>query len=114
VAEDDSKLLSPESSPVLTKAQGERKGRELSLKAKADDNENIILTWNVAGNKAVEKVIIYKSINDGQLQLAGSAYGNSFTDKISIDFGTVAKYRIKAIYKDGTSSDFSKEVKVVF
>lgn len=113
-AEDDSKLLSPMSSPVQAKAHGEIKVQELFLKAKTNSNEEVILSWTVGNKKAVEKVIIYKSINDGQLQPAGSTSESSFTDRIFIDFGTIVKYRIKAIYKDGTSSDFSKEVKVVF
>ncbi|MDR1975164.1 MAG: hypothetical protein LBQ31_10935 [Bacteroidales bacterium] len=111
-AEDDSKLRSSKSSPMSAKAQGEKKEQEVILKAKAD-GEQVVLTWTVNSKKKVDKILIYKAINDGSLRLLSNTAEDIFNDKM-IDFDSTVKYVIKVIYADGTSSDFSKEVKVKF
>ncbi|MDR0763025.1 MAG: hypothetical protein LBF01_00825 [Bacteroidales bacterium] len=110
VAEDDSKLRSPYSSSMSIKIQDEKKRQEITLKAKREE-EQVRLTWVTDSKRKVEKVFIYKATNDGQLRLLSNTSENSFTDRAA-DFGDVVRYRVKAIYTDGTSSDFSKEVKV--
>ncbi|MDR1739161.1 MAG: hypothetical protein LBR45_00180 [Bacteroidales bacterium] len=109
-AEDDSKLLSAYSPPVSVKAFGEKKGQELILKVNAEQ-DSVVLSWVVGNNKTVEKILVYKAVEDGALRLLGGTSQNNFIDK-SVKFGTTVRYRIKAEYTDGTSSDFSKEVKV--
>ncbi|MDR2556085.1 MAG: hypothetical protein LBC49_00025 [Bacteroidales bacterium] len=110
VAEDDSKLRSSFSSSASIEIQGEKKGQEIILKAKKEAEE-VQLTWAIESKKKVEKILIYKAANDGPLRLFGNTSEDSFTDKAA-DFSDVVRYRIKAVYTDGTGSDFSKEVKV--
>ena len=108
VAEDDSQLLSPLSSPVLVKALGEK--QEVMLKAKAN-SETITLTWTVDAKRNIEKVLIYRAINENPLRLLTNTTESSFTDRESA-FGKTFKYRIKVMYEDGTTSDFSNEAKI--
>jgi fibronectin type 3 domain-containing protein len=110
IAEDDSKLRSPYSSAVSIRIQDEKKLQEITLKAKRE-TEKVLLTWVVDSRRKVERMLIYKAVNNGQLRLFNSTSENNFTDNIT-DFGESVRYRVKAMYTDGTSSDFSKEVKI--
>ena len=110
VAEDDSNLRSALSSPIQAKAQGEEQSRQLKLKAKSD-GETITLTWTIDTKRKIERILIYKAMGEEPLRIFTNTTANTFTDTESA-FGKTLTYRIKAVYEDETTSDFSNEVKV--
>lgn len=82
---------------------------QFNLKSKIDREEHeITLIWEQP-KKAVKKYIIYKSSENQPLHIV--AYLNSdlnyFSDS-NLTINTIYKYRIRAEFKDGTSSTFSK------
>jgi hypothetical protein len=106
-AEDDSGFRSFSSSPMYGKALNEKSAERITLKAKAG-NDEITLTWNIDTQKEIERVLIYKSIDGEPLRLHGNSTESSYIDR-NLGFGKSIKYRIRVVYKDGTTSDFSNE-----
>jgi fibronectin type 3 domain-containing protein len=109
VAEDDSGLRSAFSAPVPVKAFGQQQANTLMLKAKVA-GESVTLTWTVNTKNGIEKILIYKSEGENPLRLLTNTAGDSFTDT-AIGFNKTLRYRIKAVYADGSVSDFSNEAK---
>jgi fibronectin type 3 domain-containing protein len=107
-AEDDSKLLSPPSRPVLQKAPGEI-AEKIQLK-KREKEDSIQLSWTVKSKKKVARILIYKATGDNPLQLYTNTTEDTFTDALPAP-GTTVKYRIKAVYVDESASGLSNEVK---
>jgi fibronectin type 3 domain-containing protein len=106
-AEDDSGLFSEPSSPVLQKAPGEI-AEQIVLKKQSVPRE-IILTWTIKSPQKTERILIYKADGNDPLRLYKHSTENSFTDS-DISPEKTYKYRIKAIYDDGSSSELSNEV----
>ncbi|MDR0687394.1 MAG: hypothetical protein LBF55_01750 [Prevotellaceae bacterium] len=105
-AEDDSGLLSAPSAPVQKKAPGEIS--EAIVLRKREVSGQIQLTWTIRSPKKVEKVLIYKAAGNAPLRLYGNTTESSFTDEPSLE--QMLRYRIKALYEDGQSSELSNEV----
>jgi len=108
-AEDDSGLFSEPSSPVLQKAPGEI-AEQIILKKK-DESNLIVLSWTVKSKKKVERVQIYKAIDNEPMKLLGNSTENSYTDN-EIGYEKTYRYRIKVMYEDGVFSELSNEVTV--
>ncbi|MDR1527831.1 MAG: hypothetical protein LBS46_09240 [Dysgonamonadaceae bacterium] len=106
-AEDDSGWYSPFSSPVLKKAPGEPV-EQIVLK-KQENPDKIRLSWTIQSKKKVERVLIYKAINDAPIRLLEYSMGNDYTDT-EMALEKTYRYRIKAVYEDGSSSELSNEV----
>jgi fibronectin type 3 domain-containing protein len=81
------------------------------LLKKREHSDRIILQWEIKSKKDVERVLIYKATGDAALQLYNNSTENSYTDEEILPDKTY-RYRIKAIYVDGTSSALSNEVTV--
>jgi fibronectin type 3 domain-containing protein len=108
-AEDDSGLYSAPSSPVQKKAPGEM-AEQIVLK-KQETLGKVTLNWTVKSKKKVERMLIYKAVNEEPLQLHGNSTESSYTDTETALEKTF-RYRVKAQYNDGTSSELSNEVVV--
>jgi fibronectin type 3 domain-containing protein len=111
LAEDDSGLHSVSSAPIFAKALGEKLAEQITLKAKLIENnteKKIVLTWTINAKKKIEYILIYKAEGDTPMRLYGNSNENNFTDK-NILFGKDVKYRVKVVFDDGTTSNFSKE-----
>jgi fibronectin type 3 domain-containing protein len=109
-AEDQSGLYSTPSSPVQRKALGGLVEQVL-LKKKQQLANRVVLIWDIKSEKKVERVLVYKAYGDADLQLYGNATESTYTDENLLP-ETTARYSIKAIYVDGTSSALSNEVVV--
>lgn len=108
-AEDNSQLYSAPSPPVQQKALGGLV--EQVLLKKREHPDRVVLHWEIKSKKTVERVLIYKAADDAALQLYNNATENSYTDD-TISPDNTYRYRIKAVYVDGTSSALSNEVTV--
>jgi fibronectin type 3 domain-containing protein len=108
-AEDDSGLYSVPSSPVQKKAPGEI-AEQIVLK-KQEYLGEVRLTWTVKSKKKVARILIYKALDDASLQSYDSSTENSYTDK-ELATEKTFRYRIKALYEDGSSSGLSNEIVV--
>jgi fibronectin type 3 domain-containing protein len=106
-AEDESGLYSPFSAPFLKKAPGGQV-ENIVLK-KQEIADKVILNWTIQSRKRVEKILIYKAINDAPIQLSDHSTGDNYTDT-DIVVGKIYRYRIKAVYEDGSSSGLSNEI----
>ncbi|MDR0619518.1 MAG: hypothetical protein LBG17_06430 [Bacteroidales bacterium] len=112
-AQDESGLYSTPSAPLPGMAQGNKALEQIILKARSienDEKRDIVLTWTITAEKKIERILIYKSDNNTQMHLLGSSTENSYTDR-NIKFDDNVKYRIRAVFDNGTMSDFSKEIK---
>jgi len=108
-AEDDSGLFSEPSQPVLQKAPGEI-AEQIVLKKKEGENQ-VVLTWTIKSKKEVERVLIYKAIDNTPMKLLGNSTENTYTDN-EIGYEKIYRYRIKVMYVDGVFSELSNEVTV--
>jgi fibronectin type 3 domain-containing protein len=116
VSVDDSKLESKPSRPVQARKldSKERAPIEKLTATKNTENKQIILSWKYPENTQVEKFIIYKGkgeANVSQLSFVGAGI-RTYTDEADLKVGNLYRYRIKAVYKDGTESMISEAVKV--
>jgi hypothetical protein len=81
------------------------------LKAKAN-KDGVLLDWTSTADKKIEKILVYKSINNEPMRLYQQVSGSHFVDTATAnEFGITVKYRIKAVYEDGSTSNFSNEAK---
>ncbi len=71
--------------------------------------DKIKLTWEIKSDKEVQRVIVYRAVGNDHLHVYGNSEEDSFTDK-KISLEKTYKYAIKAIYKDGSSSQLSKTI----
>jgi len=116
VSVDDSKLESKPSSPIQARKldSKERAAVEKFAATKNTENKQIILSWKYPENTQVEKFILYKGkgeANVSQLSFVGASI-RTYTDEADLKVGNLYRYRIKAVYKDGTESQISEAVKV--
>lgn len=109
VAEDDSKNQSPPSNFGYFKVEsGITEGIKLKKKVLTDE---IMLTWTVKTDKQVEKILVYRSVNDGPMRLYGNTDTDSFSDK-KLSPEKTYNYSVKAVYTDGSSSVMSNYITV--
>jgi fibronectin type 3 domain-containing protein len=108
-AEDNSQLYSASSTPVQQKALGGLV--EQVLLKKREHSGRIVLHWEIKSKKDVARVLVYKAADGAALQLYNNATENTYTDDNLFPDKTY-RYRIKAVYVDGTSSALSNEVTV--
>ena len=116
VSVDDSKLESKPSRPVQARKldSKEREPIKQLTATKNTENKQVILSWKYPENTQVEKFIIYKGkgeANVSQLSFVGAST-RTYTDEADLKVGNLYRYRIKAVYKDGTESQISEAVKV--
>ncbi|RPH29514.1 MAG: hypothetical protein EHM93_17215 [Bacteroidales bacterium] len=106
-AEDESGLKS-NSKTMACKTAGIKEVIKLS---KREETGKVKLTWDIKSDKKVIKVLIYRKVGEEQLQLYDNSITDSYIDtKLSPE--KTYEYRIKAIYEDEGSSEFSNTVKV--
>ncbi len=109
VAEDESGLISPPSNYGYFKAPSDFV-ESIKLKKRAY-TDRIKLIWSIKAEKSVERILVYRSVNDGPLRLYNNSKENEFMDnKLSPE--KTYKYSIKAVYTDGTKSPMSNSVVV--
>jgi hypothetical protein len=107
IAEDDSKLQSPPSNLGYFKVEsGITEAVKLKKRVFTD---KVKLTWSVKSDKQVERILVYRRVNDGNMRLYGNSVEQSFTDKRLSPEKTYS-YTIKAIYTDGSSSVLSNTI----
>ncbi|RLD82825.1 MAG: hypothetical protein DRJ10_04625, partial [Bacteroidetes bacterium] len=73
-------------------------------------NKQVKLVWDYPHGD-VKNYLIYRALNDNRIAYYKiiQADNNKFTDD-DVQINTLYKYRIKAIYTDGSESKFSKEI----
>ncbi len=107
IAEDDSKLKSPPSNQGYFKVKSNIvEGIKLKKRVFTD---KVKLTWNIKTEKQVEKILVYRSINEGAIRLYGNSTEENFIDN-RLSPEKTYKYTVKAIYTDGSSSVLSNTV----
>ncbi len=109
LAEDEAGLVSPPSKTMLFKVAS---GIEEQIKLKRRlQTDKVKLSWTITSEKSIERIQIYRSINNAAMLL----YDNT-TEEVYYDTRLSPKkqykYAIKAVYTDGTSSALSKAVTV--
>ena len=84
-------------------------------KAEIDRTEkSITLRWKY-NEKNVTRFLIYRAVNDEPLSLYKSVAENSFIMKdLNLKMNSRYNYIVKVVFKDGTSAEFSREVKLSF
>ena len=70
-----------------------------------------MLRWTYNNN--VNKFIVYRSRGDEPVSMYGAVQGNlkEFVDR-KLEFNTTYRYRVKAVFADGSESMYSDEVVV--
>jgi hypothetical protein len=106
-AKDDSDLVSaPSNSGYINTPSDKEEIIKLKRRVLTD---RVKLTWNIEMQKEVKKVIVYRSINNGGMQLLGYSETNEYIDNKLAPEKTY-EYCIKAIFIDGSNSVLSKPV----
>jgi len=108
-AEDDSGLFSKPSAPVRQKAPGQI-AEQIVLKKK-EEPDRVVLTWTVKSKKKVERVQIFKAVDNEPMKLLDSTTEDSYTDN-EIGIEKTYRYRIKIMYNDGVFSELSNDVSI--
>jgi fibronectin type 3 domain-containing protein len=108
-AEDNSQLYSAPSAPVQQKVPGGLV--EQVILKKQEYSDRAVLQWKVETKKNVTRILIYRAAGDTALQPYDNSIGSSYTDDTIVP-DKKYRYRIKAIYDDGTSSALSNEVTI--
>lgn len=106
-AVDDSKLMSqPSNKGYVTLKSDEEEVLKLKRKVYTD---KVKLTWEIDMEKQVKKVLVYRSVNQGNMQVLGYSTQSEYWDnKLSPE--TEYNYCIKVEFIDGTTSVLSKTV----
>lgn len=117
VAQDASGLASTPSSPVRM-TLNDRGGKPAveRLAAKADNaSKSIVLSWAYEATD-VDQFKIYRTDAQGKMRLLDSVSPTQrqFKDNSVLTVNTQYQYTIKAVFKDGGQSPFSKIVKITF
>jgi uncharacterized protein len=108
-AEDDSKLQSPPSKTGYFKVASDII-ESIKLK-KRTYTDRVKLSWNIKSEKLVERILVYRSVDNGDMHLYGNSIEDNFIDnKLSPE--KTYSYYIKVIYTDGTSSALSNSVSI--
>ncbi|MDR0540890.1 MAG: hypothetical protein LBH19_01620, partial [Dysgonamonadaceae bacterium] len=97
------------SQPVSQKAPGEI-SQQLILK-KQETQNGVKLTWTLPVKKKTERMLIYKATGDSPIKLLDNTTEDAYIDR-NADIETTCRYRIKAVYDDGSFSELSNEVTV--
>lgn len=107
VAEDEGGLSSPQSNHGFIRvSSGVPESIDLIMEEFTD---HVNLTWSVNSEKELERVVIYRSIDNGMMRIYGNSVLENFTDdKLSPE--KTYGYAVRAIYKDGGSSSLSNTV----
>ena len=108
-AEDESGLLSKGSKTMQFKVKSDIT-EQVKLK-KRISAKGVKLTWNIVSEKTVKRIIIYRGLNEGAIQLYDNTEGDEYMDN-KVNPEHRYKYAIKAIYSDDSSSSLSKTVEV--
>ena len=108
-AENDGGLFSKLSTPVRQNALGEIDER-IVLKKK-EESDQVVLTWTILSKKKVERVQIYKAVDNLPMRLSDSTTENFYADN-DLENEKIYRYRIKIMYIDGSFSELSNEVTI--
>lgn len=109
LAEDESGLLSPASNQHFVKIiSNYKESVRLKFSKRID---HVILEWDIHANKKVERVVVYRSEDEGDMRLYGNSEEDQYVDKV-LSPDKVYTYRVNAIYEDGSSSPMSDPVTV--
>ena len=109
VAEDDAGLLSPLSNQRFVRVSATTpEGIRLRTTRRID---HVVLEWDIQSLKLVERVVVFRSVDDGPLRLYGHSVGDRFEDR-ELSPGKTYVYRAHAVYNDGSASPYSEAVKV--
>lgn len=113
---DDDKLRSGYSTIVRLKAFDNGIRPEIkTIKSKSDVRKGIVkLSWDYK-HQGVEFFQVYRAENDGKMSILQSLKPSEFEcyDKY-LTSGKKYRYRLKAVFKDGGESPFSREISVQF
>ena len=78
---------------------------------KREYSDNVKLLWSIKTDKKIEKILIYRSVNNMPLTLYANTKDENYTDnKLSLE--KEYKYAIKVVYTDGTKSALSNYIKI--
>lgn len=106
-AEDQSGLFSAPSKPMQGTAASSSAEKILLKVQRLEDKAR--LRWTITADKAVKRVLIYRSVDDEPLRLLGNSASGSFIDDDIASEKSYA-YRIKAVYADETTSALSDKI----
>ena len=109
IACDDSNLQSKPSNLGYFKVASNIKER-IKLK-KRTYTDKVKLFWNIKSVKEVERVIVYRSVNNKTIKIYGNSTQDSFIDN-DVHLEKTYRYSIKAIFTDGSSSALSNTITV--
>lgn len=115
VAIDENGLRSIMTKPLWAKSIPADRNKIDKVKAKANrQDKSIVVSW-MFESPEVTKVLIYRSTEETPITLYKSvtAPAKQFVDT-SLTMDTIYKYRIKAVFDDGTESFFSDEVVIKY
>ncbi|WP_075603164.1 fibronectin type III domain-containing protein [Saccharicrinis aurantiacus] len=110
-AQDDSGLLSASSQTMQFKVASDIT-EELKLKKRVYA-DRVKLLWTIKSEKDIKRIVVYRAVNQGVLQLYGNTDSDQYIDK-KLSPGKTYRYAIKAIYADDSSSQLSKSIIVKF
>jgi len=109
VAVDDAGLISEKSNYGYYQSSKESI-EKIKLK-KREYSDNVKLLWSIKTDKKIEKILIYRSVNNMPLTLYANTKDENYTDnKLSLE--KEYKYAIKVVYTDGTKSALSNYIKI--
>jgi uncharacterized protein len=109
MAEDEGGLLSPASNHRFVRVVADApEAIRLRFTKRID---HIVLEWDINAVKSVERVVVYRSEDEGTMRLYGNSEDDQFIDQ-KLSPGKVYTYRVNAVYEDGSSSPVSAPVKV--
>ncbi len=113
VAIDENGLKSIQSKPVSGKAMRQIARAPLKVVSILPDRVNKKITLKWKNDNEPTKVIVYRAENDESLSLYKTIAGapNTFSD-LALKINTTYRYRIKAVYGDGSETAFSEEMKI--
>jgi fibronectin type 3 domain-containing protein len=109
IAEDRSGLFSAPSKPVQGKATLVAV-EKITLKVQKI-SDKAALTWTISAEKAVKRVLIYRSAGDEPLRLLSNSENGSYTDS-GLNPEKSYTYRIKVVYENESTSALSNSVVV--
>ncbi|TAH24640.1 MAG: hypothetical protein EAZ07_09345 [Cytophagales bacterium] len=116
IAIDDSKNESPLSQPIKIKKidNGLRQAIEKISGLIEKDKNQILIKWEYPYEN-VEKMLVYRKSNEDSLRIIKGVYipTNEFSDKM-IKLNTTYVYKLRAVYKNGSSSPFSRDLILKF
>ncbi len=108
VAAKDESGLETISKTIGVKTTGTKEVIKLS---KREETGKVKLLWDIKSDKQIVRVLVYRKVGEGSLELYDNSITDSYIDsKVSLE--KTYEYKIKVIYDDESSSEFSNSVKV--